>query len=107
MTSKTFLPIFLAAALSLPTAIWAAQSAVSPVVGGGALVHAVSETKTETPMVGLANPAATFCVESGGQYQIHTAADGGQSGTCTLADGTEMDAWEYFRENAPKTDGSD
>ena len=48
--------------------------------------------------VGLANPAATFCVESGGTYEIVDGAEG-QSGICTLPDGTKKDAWEYFREN--------
>lgn len=107
MTSKNLLTVLLAATIGLPTTALAMQSYSSPVAGIGTLLHPVSETKTETPIVGLANPAATFCVESGGQYEIHTAADGSQSGTCTLADGTEMDAWDYFRENAPKTDGSD
>lgn len=46
----------------------------------------------------LANPAATFCIDSGGQYAIRDGADG-QTGTCTLASGREVDAWEYFREN--------
>ncbi|WP_171120467.1 MULTISPECIES: DUF333 domain-containing protein [unclassified Ruegeria] len=46
----------------------------------------------------LANPAATFCVESGGTYEIRDGADG-QTGICKLADGQEVDAWDYFREN--------
>lgn len=46
----------------------------------------------------LANPAATFCVESGGEYRIVDGADG-QTGRCTLPDGRDLDAWEYFREN--------
>lgn len=50
-----------------------------------------SEQSTE-----LANPAATYCVEKGGQYEIQDSADG-QTGTCTLPDGSTQDAWEYFR----------
>ncbi len=45
---------------------------------------------------GIANPAATFCAEKGGQYQIVDGEDG-QTGTCTLPDGSTQDAWEYFR----------
>jgi putative hemolysin len=48
----------------------------------------------------LANPAAVFCVESGGTYKIHRAADGSESGICTLSDGTEVDAWDYFGREA-------
>ncbi|MEM8570471.1 MAG: DUF333 domain-containing protein [Pseudomonadota bacterium] len=42
------------------------------------------------------NPAAVFCGESGGSYAIVAGADG-QRGVCTLADGREVDAWDYFR----------
>ena len=44
--------------------------------------------------VGLANPASVFCVEQGGESVI----DGG-SGICVLPDGTEIDEWEYYRNN--------
>jgi putative hemolysin len=56
----------------------------------------------EPSTVGLANPAAVFCVESGGTYVIRRAADGSESGVCILADGTEVDAWAYFREKAAR-----
>ncbi|MDA7967089.1 DUF333 domain-containing protein [Ruegeria sp.] len=46
----------------------------------------------------LANPAATYCIDSGGKYEIQDGTDG-QTGLCTLADGRQVDAWEYFREN--------
>jgi putative hemolysin len=46
----------------------------------------------------LANPAAEFCVETGGTYAVVQGADGA-TGTCTLADRTVRDAWEYFHEN--------
>ncbi|WP_170478708.1 putative hemolysin [Ruegeria arenilitoris] len=48
----------------------------------------------------LANPAATFCIESGAKYEIRDGVNG-QSGVCILQDGSEVDAWEYFRENNP------
>ena len=48
----------------------------------------------------LANPAAEFCVESGGQHEIRTLSDGSQSGVCILPDGSKVDAWQYFHDNA-------
>lgn len=66
----------------------------------GTTAACASDTQTQGQQ--LANPAATFCVDSGHKYEIKTAADGSQSGVCILQDGTEVDAWEYFRENAPK-----
>jgi hypothetical protein len=49
------------------------------------------------------NPASAYCVEQGGTVRIVTAADGSQSGLCRLADGTEVDEWEYYRRTHPTT----
>ncbi len=46
----------------------------------------------------LANPAASFCIEQGGAYEIRQGA-GGSTGICRFADGTEADAWAFFREH--------
>lgn len=46
--------------------------------------------------VGRANPAAVFCAEQGNRYVIR-ADSGGSVGICVLPDGTEVDAWAYFR----------
>lgn len=56
--------------------------------------------REEPASAGLPNPTAVFCVDSGGSYEIHRAADGSERGVCILADGTEVDAWEYFRKEA-------
>ena len=64
----------------------------------GLLALAGSDSAAQDRAVDLANPAAVYCVESGGTYAILQSADGA-TGTCTLADGTVRDAWEYFREN--------
>ncbi|MEH6565263.1 MAG: DUF333 domain-containing protein [Halopseudomonas sp.] len=50
------------------------------------------ESKPSVPAMGLPNPAATFCVQQGGEYNT-------QTGICRLADGSEMDGWEYYRAN--------
>ncbi|NRB00926.1 MAG: DUF333 domain-containing protein [Rhodobacteraceae bacterium] len=54
----------------------------------------------EEEVVEIANPAATFCIESGGTYSTQEIK-GGAVGFCTLPSGETVDAWEYFRENAP------
>jgi len=45
----------------------------------------------------LANPAAVHCTEQGGEYDIREHNDGGQYGVCIFDDGSECDAWDYFR----------
>ncbi|WP_425092312.1 amidohydrolase family protein [Tropicimonas sp. S265A] len=52
---------------------------------------AVGAAAAETP-----NPAATFCTDQGGTYSV-SVSDSGQTGFCTLGDGREIDAWEFFR----------
>jgi putative hemolysin len=51
-----------------------------------------------TNLVGLPNPAARFCINSGGTYRTERSAEG-ERGLCTPRGGTEMDAWEYFRQH--------
>ncbi len=54
----------------------------------------LAQTTTKTTM---ANPAATFCIENEGDYQIRKNADGSEYGVCVLPDGTEVDAWDFLR----------
>ncbi len=53
----------------------------------------------------LANPAAVFCVDNGGSYEIRSGTKG-QFGVCKLADGREVDAWDYLREEQRSGDSS-
>jgi Tol biopolymer transport system component len=48
-------------------------------------------------VTGYITEAARYCAITGGSYQI-TAAGGAEDeqGTCTLPDGTTVDAWEYY-----------
>lgn len=46
----------------------------------------------------MANPAATYCTEQGGEYVIRES-DAGQTGFCLTTDGVERDAWQMFRED--------
>ena len=41
----------------------------------------------------LANPASVYCEDNGGSLEIRTAADGSQTGFCTLPDGTVCEEW--------------
>ncbi len=55
---------------------------------------------TPTPadgLGGIANPAAVYCREQGQTYEIRTALTGDQYGVCLFDDGSECDAWAYFR----------
>jgi putative hemolysin len=46
----------------------------------------------------LANPAAEFCIKQGGMLEIVDEPNG-QVGFCTLANGTRVEEWNYFRSN--------
>ncbi len=59
-------------------------------------VAACDQPAADDNATGLANPAATYCIEQGGKYEIKDGADG-QTGTCTLANGMQQDAWDFFR----------
>lgn len=48
----------------------------------------------------IPNPASVYCEEQGGTVDIRTDADGGQIGYCVFADGTEVEEWAYFRDEA-------
>ena len=53
-------------------------------------------TATEMP-AGMPNPASVNCEQNGNKLEIHTAADGSQSGVCIFPDGSSCDEWAYFR----------
>ena len=52
----------------------------------------------------IANPASEYCVAQWGTVNIVKDAEGNESGICKLADGTEVDEWEYFRANNPESE---
>ncbi|HOI13060.1 MAG TPA: DUF333 domain-containing protein [Methanoculleus sp.] len=47
---------------------------------------------------GIANPAAVWCIEQGHAYEIRKNPDGSEYGVCIFANGTEVDAWDYYRQ---------
>lgn len=62
----------------------------------GTVLEGRIQPVSDTPSTGLANPAAVYCIKSGGRYELRDTGDGVQ-GICILPDGKEIDAWEYFR----------
>ncbi|MEF3273637.1 MAG: DUF333 domain-containing protein [Chloroflexus sp.] len=50
-----------------------------------------------TAPIGLANPAATYCIEQGGRFEIQSPIEGGQVGVCLFADGSLCEEWAFFR----------
>ncbi len=67
--------------------------------GFSAVASDARQQKSGEGAIGLANPAAVFCVEQGGRFEIREAKAGG-TGIRILPDGTEVDAWTYFREQS-------
>jgi putative hemolysin len=55
-------------------------------------------TATNMPQVDIPNPASVDCIQKGNEIEIHTSADGSQSGVCAFPDGSKCDEWAYFRE---------
>ena len=49
--------------------------------------------------IGMPNPASKYCVDQGGQSISKKDEDGNSYGVCKFKDGTEIDEWEYFRQN--------
>lgn len=49
------------------------------------------------PVVGMANPAAEFCVSQGGRLESKKDAEGNEYALCHLPDGSVVEEWAYFR----------
>lgn len=60
------------------------------------VLRTIKEGKTIYATAQLANPSATYCLERGNTYEMRQY-DAGGVGICILANGTEVDAWAYFR----------
>lgn len=56
----------------------------------------VTEKPSDTPKIGMANPASENCIQQGGQLQIKDEANG-QVGYCHLADGRVIEEWALFQ----------
>jgi putative hemolysin len=74
------------------TLIWMALTACT-----APWVQVPEPAVTDIPQVNMPNPASVYCVQNGNKLEIHTAADGSQSGVCVFPDGSTCDEWAYFR----------
>ncbi len=63
----------------------------------GPQVQTPEPAATGTPPANMPNPASVYCEQHGNKLEIHTAADGSQSGVCVYPDGSACDEWDYFR----------
>ena len=54
-------------------------------------------------LIGMPNPASTFCVESGGTLVIGDTGSG-EAGTCVLGSGLAVAEWALYRFLSPFTD---
>lgn len=53
--------------------------------------------KEKRMVIGMPNPSAVYCVKLGYKYKIVKDAEGNQRGICCFPDGTEGDAWAFYR----------
>jgi putative hemolysin len=90
--------IVLAAVLAAAEATVASAAGMEP----GKPPGSQAEQPERGTAAGLANPAAVFCIRSGGVHSIRKAADNSEYGVCVFPGGPEIDAWEFFRTHAPK-----
>jgi len=85
---KKLLMLFVTTGLILSTTLTACTSPRG---------EALASSATEIPQSSLPNPASVYCEQQGNKLEIHTAADGSQSGICVFSDGSTCDEWAYFR----------
>lgn len=52
--------------------------------------------ESQSPSVGMANPASVYCVETGGKSEIEETA-AGQTGYCLLPSGEKIEEWALYR----------
>jgi len=60
-------------------------------------VQTPEPTATGMPQTNMPNPASVYCTQNGNKLEIHTAADGSQSGVCAFPDASTCDEWSYYR----------
>lgn len=50
-------------------------------------------------VIGTPNPAAKFCVDKGGKSVTVKDSNGNEKGICKFRNGTQIDEWDYYRQN--------
>ncbi len=54
------------------------------------------EAEDQHGLIGMANPAAVYCIEMGYKYRVVNEPSG-QRGVCIFPDGTQCDAWAFLQ----------
>ena len=62
---------------------------------GGENVSGVRREKQRE--VGMPDPSAVYCIELGYKLKVVTADKGAQHGVCIFPDGSECEAWAFYR----------
>ncbi|CCN69223.1 DUF333 domain-containing protein [Vibrio nigripulchritudo] len=70
--------------------------ALSAVMFLSSCADASSKTSEYTKL-SMANPASMYCIEQGGKIRFKDSKQG-QVGICVMKDGTEIEEWEFFRQ---------
>ena len=100
-----FVAMVLAVAVGLPTADGSLASS-GALSGGDAGENSFAAPALDEPSVpsehasgsiGYGNPAALYCHKLGYQYEIREDEEGNQYGVCVFPDGSECNAWDFFR----------
>ena len=77
------------------------EEAINEEVNSNVEADVNEEENVEEEMVWMANPASVYCVEQGWELIPMEDEEWNQYAMCRLADGTEVEEWEYFRANNP------
>ena len=64
------------------------------------LLGGCGKTTEPAASIGMANPAAVYCVQQGGKSEPVTT-EAGQSSNCHLPDGRVVEEWTLYRTDHP------
>lgn len=73
---------------------------ILPLLLAGCAGHSEPQAPTP-PQIGMANPAAVYCQQQGGQ-SIPQATAQGQSSLCKLPSGETIEEWALWRRDHPQ-----
>ena len=79
-------------------------SAMCPVILGACAQHSMNQISSSTSMpnnpIGMPNPAAVYCQQSGG-IRVPVQTPQGVSTQCKLPSGETLDEWALWRRDHP------
>ena len=103
-TGTRYLPLNLAEEFKtdgLTVTFTATPEDVMTIQQWGQPVTILSISEYESPLAGMANPAAVYVKELGYAYEIRSGPDG-EYGVAILPNGTEIDEWELYWQHHDK-----